>query len=148
MRGGKGMGSDMSRVHELLGGHDKIERKVVELPDGIESWTTSTDPAIAATLRTHLGDMVTRMKEGQVIHGFDPLFRKVFAIASQIEVTVEPIAGGLHVIERGKTPEAIATVRAHAQLVSWMAERGFAEAHRCHDVADERGHPEAARPAR
>jgi len=130
-----GMGDDMGRIHQLLGGHDKITRKVVELPDGIESWTTSADPEIAATLPAHLADMVARMKEGRVIHGFDPLFRKVFANAAQIEVTIEPIAGGVHVIERGKTPEAIAAVRAHAQLVSWMAERGFAEAHRCHDVA-------------
>jgi hypothetical protein len=138
MGGGMGMGSDMGRIHQLLGGHDKIARKVVELPDGIESWTTSSDPAVAATLGAHLGDMVARMKQGQLIHGFDPLFRKVFAAAPQIEVTVEPIAGGVHVIERGKTPEAIAIVRAHAQLVSWMAERGFAEAHRCHDVAPAR----------
>lgn len=130
-----GMGDDMGRIHQLLGGHDKITRKVVELPDGIESWTTSSDPALAATLPAHLGDMVTRMKQGQVIHGFDPLFRKVFANAPQIEVTIEPIAGGVHVIERGKTPAAIAAVRAHAQVVSWMAEHGFTEAHRCHDVA-------------
>lgn len=139
--GGMGMGSDMGRIHQLLGSHDKITRKVVELPDGIESWTTSSDPQIAATLPAHLEDMVTRMKQGQVIHGFDPLFRKVFAAAGEIEVTVEPITGGIHVTERGKTPAAVAAVRAHAQLVSWMAERGMAEAHRCHDVAPDRSAP-------
>lgn len=130
-----GMGGDMQRIHQLLGGHATISRRVVELPDGIESWTTSSNPEIAAALPAHLGDMVARLREGRPIHGFDPLFRRVFSHADQIEVTVEPIAGGVHVIERATSPAAIATVRAHAQLVSWMAERGMAEAHRCHDVA-------------
>ena len=126
---------DMSRIHQLLGGHDKITRKVVELPDGIESWTTSADPELVAALPAHVDGMVGRMKEGSVVHGFDPLFRKVFAAAGQIEVTVEPLAGGIHVIERGKTPLAVAAIRAHAQVVSWFQQLGFAEAHRCHDVA-------------
>jgi len=133
--GGPGMHEDMEQIHKLLGGHAKITRKVVELPDGIESWTTSTDPELAAALPAHLAGMVARMKQGQIIHGFDPLFRKVFAEAAQIDVTIETIAGGVHVIERGKTPAAIAAIRAHAEVVTWMSERGFAEAHRCHDVA-------------
>lgn len=133
--GGPGMGEDMGRIHQLLNGHGTFTRKVVELPDGIESWTTSTDPAVAATLPKHLGDMVARMKQGAVIHGFDPLFRKVFAEATQIEVTTEVIEGGVHVIERGKSPAVIAAIQAHAQVVGWFAERGFAEAHSCHDVA-------------
>jgi hypothetical protein len=130
-----GMGEDMDRIHQLLGAHGTFTRKVVQLPDGIESWTTSADPAIAATLPMHVDGMVTRMKEGAVVHGFDPLFRRVFGAASQIEVTVENVAGGVHVIERGNTPLAVAAIRAHAEVVSWMAARGFAEAHRCHDIA-------------
>lgn len=139
--GGPGMGGpgmmreDMARIHQLLGGHDQIARKVVEIPDGIESWTTSSDPALAAALPAHVDAMVGRMKTGQLVHGFDPLFRKVFANAGAIEVTVEPIAGGVHVIERGKTPAAVAVIRAHAQVVDWFQQLGFAEAHRCHDVA-------------
>jgi hypothetical protein len=136
--GGPGMAEmrgDMTLIHQLLGGHDKITRKVVELPDGIESWTTSGDPALAAALPAHVDGMVGRMQRGQVVHAFDPLFRRVFADAAQIEVTVEPIANGVHVIERGKTPTAIAAIRAHAQVVSWFQQVGFDEAQRCHDVA-------------
>lgn len=132
---GMGMGEDMDRIHQLLGGHERITRKVVERPDGIESWTTSDDPVLAATLPVHVEGMAARMKEGKLIHGFDPLFRKVFGLASQIEVTIERLPDGVHVIERGSTPLAVAAIRAHAQVVSWFQAFGMTEAHRCHDVA-------------
>jgi hypothetical protein len=139
---GRGMGpgpgdmrEDMQQIHQLLDAHASISRKVVELPDGIESWTTSSDPAVAATLPMHVDGMAGRMKSGQLVHGFDPLFRGVFAEAANIEVIVEPLPDGVHVIERGKTPAAVALIRAHAQVVSWFQQFGMAEAHRCHDVA-------------
>ena len=134
---GAGMGppAGMAEIHTLLGAPGSYQRRVDYTARGVETWTTTGDSTLVAALRTHVRAMTARMKAGQPLHAFDPLFRKLAAHAAEIELpTIEDIPGGLHVIETGATAEAIQLVQAHAQVVTWFASNGHAEAHLCHDV--------------
>ncbi|MCC6998901.1 MAG: hypothetical protein IT370_30085 [Deltaproteobacteria bacterium] len=135
MGGGMGAPAGMAEIHTLLAAPGSFERRVSYTARGVETWTTTSDAALVPALRSHVRAMTARMKAGQPIHAFDPLFRKLAAHATEIELpTIEDIPGGLHVIETGATPEAVQLVQAHAQVVTWFAANGHAEAHRCHDV--------------
>lgn len=135
MGGGMGPPAGMAEIHTLLGAPGSYHRRVSYTAHGVETWTTTRDTTLVSALRSHVRAMTARMKAGQPIHAFDPLFRKLAAHAAEIDLpTIEDIPGGLHVIETGSTPEAIQLVQAHAQVVTWFASNGHAEAHRCHDV--------------
>ena len=132
---GQGPPAAMAEIHTLLGAPGSFERRVSYTTRGVETWTTTSDAALVPALRSHVRTMTARMKAGQPTHAFDPLFRKLAAHATEIDLpTIEDIPGGLHVIETGATPEAIQLVQAHAQVVTWFAASGHAEAHLCHDV--------------
>lgn len=57
----QGMGTEMMRdmrpIHELLTQHEKIERQVEEIPDGVRTVTPSEDPEVTQAIRTHVRQM-------------------------------------------------------------------------------------------
>lgn len=81
MSGGGKMDSEMMRdmgpIHDLLM-HQKIQRNVEEIPNGIRAVTTSADPEIAKLIRTHVSQMKSRIEDGRPIRVMDPLFREIF----------------------------------------------------------------------
>lgn len=125
---------DREVFHFLLENRDKIERKIRDLADGVETVTRSDDPEIAAKIREHVAAMHGRIENRRPIHRRDPLFDAVFRNAAKIRFVEESVPGGVLVRETSDDPAVVALVRAHARVVSRFLENGFDEVRRNHDV--------------
>jgi hypothetical protein len=124
-----GMMEDMRVIHELLTNHDRIERRVNDIPGGIRAWTTSSDAEIADLIATHVGQMKTRVEEGEPIRHMDPLFREIFEHHDEIEIDVERIDRGVLVVETSVDPQVALLIRQHAhRAVSEFVAEGMGRA--------------------
>ncbi len=138
--GGPGAGQDDRHQadHELfqflLSNHEKITRKVKDLPDGVETLTESKDPAIAEKIREHVSWMQQRVENVNPIRMRDPLFAELFANAKKIKMEHEETPHGVLVRETSADPYVAKLIQAHAATVSKFVERGFAEAMKNHPV--------------
>lgn len=131
------MMNDMKEIHALLVNHDKIERKVEERKDGIESWTESDDPAIASAIKNHVKSMKKRMEDGNPIRQMDPLFRELFEHSEKIKIKIEETENGVHVIETSNDPEVVLLIKQHAnKAVSEFVEYGMERAMKLSPLPD------------
>lgn len=129
---GQGMGPDEAHgtIHALLADHEAIERRVVDRPDGVETWTESDDPEVAARIRTHVRQMKERLEDGRPIRRWDPLFAEIFEHADAIEMTIEDLPRGVRVIETSEDPYVVALIQQHAhRAVSEFVAGGMDRAH-------------------
>ncbi len=122
MMGCKGMGGmmggsmqDMMPIHSLLMNHDEITRTVQDIPGGVRTVTTSRDPQIAQTIRTHVWQMKARLAKDEPIRQGDPLFRQLFLHPGEINLQVQDIAGGMRTTETSKNPQVTLLIRQHAR---------------------------------
>jgi hypothetical protein len=111
---GGGM-QDMRAIHGLLSQHQKIERSVKDIPDGVETVTTSRDPEVAKLIREHVWQMKARIEEGRPIRQMDPLFREVFKNHQHIHMQIADVPGGVRVSETADKPDVVPLVRQHAR---------------------------------
>lgn len=113
---GGAMGADGHHdvIQTLVDGHAAITRRVVDRPDGIESWTESDDPEMAALIRTHVRQMEARLRAGQPVRRWDPLFAALFERHDAITMTMTDTERGIHVVETSADPEVVALIRQHA----------------------------------
>ena len=129
MRGG--MMQDMRPIHGLLTSHDKIERRVEDIPDGVRTITTSYDPRVAELIRTHVRQMKARYGRGQPIRNMDPVFRELFRNRDKASLKYEDIPGGMRVTHTSKDPQVVLLIRQHARrFVSEAANEGMSRAMR------------------
>lgn len=145
-RGGRGPGGGPGHVrddrhdedHEvfqfLLTNHKKINRKVTELPNGVETLTESDEPEIAAKIQEHVTWMEYRIKKTNPIRMRDPLFAELFRHTDKITMKHEDTTKGVRVIETSKDAHVVKLIQAHAKVVSGFVNRGFAEAMKNHSV--------------
>ena len=112
---GGGMMKDMMPIHTLLMNHDAITRTVQDIPGGVRTVTTSKDPQIAKTIRTHVWEMKIRLAKNEPIRQMDPLFRQIFLYHSEIDLQVQDIPGGVRTVETSKNPQATLLIRQHAR---------------------------------
>lgn len=112
---GGGMMKDMMPIHNLLMNHDAITRTVQDIPGGVRTVTTSKDPEIAKTIRTHVWAMKARLAKNEPIRQMDPLFRQIFLHHSEIAIQIQDIPGGVRTIETSKNPQATLLIRQHAR---------------------------------
>jgi hypothetical protein len=105
---------DMRVIHDLLLGHQKIVRRVEDVPGGIRSSTTSTDPAISALIRTHVAQMKARVQAGDAIRQMDPVFREIFEHHDAITREISQAPGGVRVTETSADPQVQRLIRQHA----------------------------------
>ena len=120
--------------HALLDAHESIEREVELTADGAVTRTTTEDPELVSVLRRHAREMEAHVAGGGRVHPWDPLFAALAEHADEIELDVEDIPGGVEATSRGTTPEAIALIQVHAEVVSAFVANGHEEAHREHPV--------------
>jgi hypothetical protein len=128
------MQGDMADLHFLLEHRSEIRRTVTNQPDGVETLTESDVPDVAERLKIHVAAMYSRLESGRPIHQRDPLFREVFAHASQIHVTITPTAKGLRVVETSPEPSVAKLVQAHAEVVNLFLRNGMSEMTKDHPV--------------
>ena len=134
---GRGMGGSSSSpddphdtIHTLLANHEAIERRVLDRPDGVETWTESDDPEVAVRIRVHVRQMKDRLQSGQPMRRWDPLFAAIFEHSGAIEMEIEDTPRGVRVVETSDDPEVVALIQQHAhRAVSEFVERGMDRAH-------------------
>lgn len=123
------MMEDMRLIHTLLANHEQIQREVEDIPGGVRTVTTSTDPAIAQAIRKHVQHMHERIEDGTPIRMMDPLFREIFEHHEAIDMRIEDIDGGVRVTETSEDPQVVLLIRQHArQAVSEFVDRGMKRA--------------------
>lgn len=121
-----GMGMQAhTAIEALFANHQKIERRIEEIPNGVRTFTTSSDPEVTRQLRLHLAQMKTRLEAGLPMRRFDPLFRELFANYQKIHMTIEEIPGGALVTETSPDPQVTLLIRQHARTVSEFAQQGI-----------------------
>lgn len=128
--------ADMTAIHALLAARASIDRTVVNLPNGIDTTTRSSDPAIVLTIRTHVAAMARRVEEVRPIHDWDPLFAELFRNASKIVVRVTPLTDGVRVTETSDDLYTVRLLQKHAAVVNGFLQRGMDEAHVPHALPE------------
>jgi hypothetical protein len=126
--------ADMAVFHRLFDNRASITRQVTVLPEGVETLTESSDPAIAEVLQSHVASMAARVKEARPIHQRDPLFREVFKYADRIVMQHERTARGVKVVETSADPYVARLIQAHAEVVGAFIANGRAEMMKNHPV--------------
>lgn len=122
---------EMSTIHRLLSDHEKIQRTMKDVPEGVETTTTSSDPRLAAAIREHVAQMKKRIESGEPIRQGDPLFREIFANHDHILMAIEDVPGGVRVKETADDPHVVPLVRQHARrAVSEFVAEGMPRAMR------------------
>lgn len=120
--------SEHANIFNLLTDHGAITRVVEEIPGGVRTTTTTNDPTLVETLRTHVRQMAKRVEEGRAVWLWDPPFREVFEHHDEITLAFRDIDNGIEVVETSENPDAVEAIRAHARRVDEFVERGHAAA--------------------
>lgn len=125
MMGGSMM-EDMGSIRGLLADHEKVERRVEDIPNGVRTVTTSDDPEVAALIRRHVRQMAARYDRDQPIRMMDPVFRELFRNRDRASLNYQDIPGGIRVTHTSDDPNVILLIRQHARhFVSEAAEEGM-----------------------
>ena len=128
---GPEMMQDMRSIRGLLTNHEKVERRVEDIPGGVRTVTTSDDPQIAELIRTHVHQMKARYERDQPIRMMDPVFRELFRHREKASLQYEDIPGGIRVTHTSNDPQVVLLIRQHARhFVSEVANRGMSRARR------------------
>ena len=128
---GEGMMRDMRPIHGLLSNHERIERRVEDIPGGVRTVTTSSDPKVAQLIRTHVRQMKERYGRGQPIRMMDPVFRELFRNRHKASLEFRDIPGGIRVTHTSNDPQVVLLIRQHARhFVSEAAKEGMSRAMR------------------
>lgn len=126
--------ADMQGIHALIAARAQITRTVTPRADGVETVTESADPAVTRLIQQHVAAMYVRVEKAQPIHQRDPLFREVFAHASQIVMQQTATERGVRVVETSTDPYVARLIQAHAEVVSAFLANGRAEMMKNHPV--------------
>jgi hypothetical protein len=119
--------AQLADIHELFINHDKIERTVENLPDGIRTKTESEDLRIAQLLKDHVASMSKRVETGNdpglpiesdALHS---IFRNYRKIATKVETTDK----GVIVVQTSTDKETVASLQQHASEVSDFVAQGM-----------------------
>lgn len=144
MRHGTGMGHGMmgmgaatatrteqQELHDMFTNHDRIQRTVTDLPNGIRTVTESDDPELAKTLIAHVAGMMKRVEEGRDprLPMQSPMLEVIFRNRDKIKTVTEPTPKGIAVTQTSTDTETIAALKKHAADVSDLVTRGMEAAH-------------------
>lgn len=133
-RNNRQFASDRDVFHFLLANHERIQREVTQLKNGVQTVTRSDDTRIAAQIQEHVRAMYHRLEKGRPIRRRDPLFNELFKHADKMMMELEDIADGIRVVETSEDPYVVRLIQEHARVVSGFVDHGFEEARRNHAV--------------
>jgi hypothetical protein len=131
MNHGSATDSEHSDIRDLFLNHDRIERTVTNLPDGIRTVTESDDPKLAETIKKHVAEMGKRVEEGRDpgLPIESPALRQIFRDKDKIKSTHEVTEKGIVVVQTSTDPETVKALQVHAAEVSDFAQRGMVAMH-------------------
>lgn len=110
---------------------DKLSRTVENLPNGIRTITTASDPELMDVLVSHVTGMIGRVEAGDDPQIFiqSPTLDIFFARGDRIDTDIEVTDAGIVVVQTSDDPEVVTALHTHAAEVSDMAQRGMAAVH-------------------
>ncbi len=118
-------------IHTLFVNHDRIARKVENLPNGIRTVTESDDPALAGLIKQHVAEMGSRVKAGD-----DPglpiesdSLHAIFRGKDTIKTSYETTAKGIAVVQTSDDAQTVAALQQHASEVSDFVQEGMTALH-------------------
>ena len=118
-------------MHELVVNHDRIERTVTDLPNGIRTVTTSTDPALARLIKDHVLTMDQRVSRGD-----DPglpmeseALRTIFRGKEKVHTVTDTTAAGIIVVQTSSDSSIVAALQQHAAEVTELVRGGMPAMH-------------------
>jgi uncharacterized protein YdcH (DUF465 family) len=114
----------MQNAHFLVTNHDRLERKVEEIPNGVRTVTTTDDPELLEPLREHVREMSAMLENGGHLRKWDPLFAEIFENGESIQIEIEEIENGVLVTEVTDDEEVVKLIRAHARKVDQFVAQG------------------------
>lgn len=135
----------MQLIHRLIDSHEDVTRYYNETDVGIESYTFSDDPTVAAWIQEHVNQMTELMSSYPDYGGIrmmDPLFKAAFDFSSFHEMTVSNTDDGVRVVQsvvadvEDKDTKActISIIKDHAAVVSKFAAHGRSEMRKNHEA--------------
>lgn len=119
----------MRDAHALVFNNDLIVRTVEEIPGGVRTTTTTSDPELLEVLQRHPKEMGAYYKDGGMVRGWDPVFRALAQHSDKVEMEVKKIENGVEVIATSEDKRVAKLIRAHAYKVSDFVERGRTAMH-------------------
>lgn len=114
----------MRDAHTLVFNNQSIVRTVEEIPGGVRTVTTTSDPELLKVLQRHPKEMGGYYKDGGMVRGWDPVFRALAQHADKVEMKVKDIENGVEVTSTSEDEQVVQLIRAHAYKVSEFVERG------------------------
>ena len=119
--------TEVADLRTIFQQHIEIKCRVTNLPNGIFTFTASQNPAVRATIVSHVSMIVIRLTEGRnpevIIQS--PTLDALFDVHEEIEITDT----GIDVIQTSSNPEVVKLLQTHAAEVSDMSKRGMAAVH-------------------
>lgn len=131
LRGLNASPEESAEMQVMFQGFQTLSRSVENLPNGIRSVTTSSDPAVMDALVSHVVGMIGRVEAKDDPEVFiqsktlDIFFARGDEFVNEIEVTDE----GIVVTQTAEDPALVEALHTHAAEVSGMAERGMQFVH-------------------
>jgi hypothetical protein len=123
--------AEMGTIHELIVNHDRINRTVTNLSNGIRTVTESDDPQVAKWIQEHVASMVQRVsaKSDPGLPVESPALRSILRNGDKVQTTIETTEKGAVVIQASTDPETVAALQQHASEVSDLVQGGMTALH-------------------
>lgn len=131
LRGEDATETESAEMAIMFRNFQTLERTVENLPNGIRTVTSSSDPETMDALVSHVTGMIQRVEEGRDPKVFiqsptlDIFFQKGEGLVNEIEVNDT----GIVVTQTSDDPELVAALQTHAAEVTDMANRGMQAVH-------------------
>ena len=133
-QGGRGQGQAtqqgvMQDARTLVMNHGSLTRKVIEIPNGVRTISTITDPSMVPVLQSHPREMDQHLSKGGQVRNWDPFFVEIAKQHDKIEMSFKNLDNGIEVVSTSDDPEVVKLIRAHAYKVSEFVALGREAAH-------------------
>jgi hypothetical protein len=123
--------AEMGAIHQLMVNHDRVNRTVTNLANGIHTVTESDDPQIAGIIKEHVLGMDQHVSAGNDpgLPMESPALHSIFQNADKVRTSLQMTAKGVVVVQTSTDPETVAALQKHASEVSDLVKGGMAAMH-------------------
>lgn len=122
---------EVNDLKTLFQKHTHIKRKVVNLSNGIQTTTESSNQDVQKAIMSHVSMMVGRLEAGRnpevIIQS--PTLDALFEVHNQIKTNIKSTSDGVVVTQTSDNPKVVALLQQHAAEVSDMSARGMRSVH-------------------
>jgi len=121
---------------QLFDSHDKIERNVNYIPNGVIAETKSRDPEVVKWIQDHVFQMFDVVERGDAVLTHDPLFNAMQSHhdVQDMQASAEIMRDGIRVTHTSSNACGAKVIQAHADVVTDMVESGPMEALLVHEA--------------